>query len=118
MSGTATITNRGARQFEYREQSQLRLADGRKIEGERRYIFEECDGGFSVLFAENPPRLFHRVILKRIGSSLVGNGMHICGEDRYHSRYQFRADGPFTIEHAVRGPRKRYAINTNYSRQP
>jgi len=117
MSGTATIAGCADRQFEYHERGQLRLADGREIEGERRYIFEECDGGFSVLFAENPPRLFHRIVLNRTGSSLIGGGMHICGEDRYDSRYEFRADGSFTIEHAVRGPRKRYAIETRYARR-
>jgi len=117
MIGTATIAARGNGQFDYQERGRLRLTDGPTIEGERRYIFEECDDGFRVLFAESPPRLFHQIVLCRAGPSLVGSGVHICGEDRYDSRYEFRPDGSFVIEHAVRGPRKRYAINTNYSRQ-
>jgi hypothetical protein len=121
MVGTATIALRGNRQFDYHEQGQLRLADSRTIEGERRYIFEggpfeEGLGGFAVLFAENPPRLFHRVALSREGPSLVGSGVHLCAEDRYESRYEFRCDGSFFVEHAVRGPRKRYVITTRYSR--
>jgi len=117
MTGTAIIANLSGGQFQYHEQGHLHLADGQVIEAERRYLFEECRGGFTVLFAESPPRLFHRIVLNSAGSSLVGHAMHLCGEDRYDSRYEFRADGSFIVEHAVRGPRKRYAIVTNYSRR-
>jgi hypothetical protein len=117
MSGTAMIAVRSARQFEYHEKGQLRLADGREIEGERRYLFERCDGGFNVLFAERPPRLFHRVALIPTGSSLTGEAAHLCGEDRYESRFRFDVDDSFTIEHAVTGPRKRYRIKTLYTRR-
>jgi len=116
MSGTATIARQGTGGFAYHERGWLRLTDGQEIDAERRYLFEECDGGFSVFFAESPPRLFHRVVLDPIGSSLVGEGMHLCGDDRYDSRYRFDADGSFTIEHAVSGPRKRYTMETLYTR--
>jgi hypothetical protein len=116
MVGTAIIAARGNGQFDYHEQGQLRLPDNRMIEGERRYIFEEETGGFMVLFAESPPRLFHRITLSSVGLSLVGSAIHFCAEDRYDSRYEFRGDGSFVVEHAIRGPRKRYTINTRYSR--
>jgi len=116
LSGSATIVRQDDGCFAYHERGRLRLTDGQKIDGERRYLFEACDGGFSVLFAESPPRLFHRIVLDRSGSSLLGRGMHLCGDDRYDSRYQFDADGSFTIEHAVSGPRKRYRIQTLYTR--
>jgi hypothetical protein len=118
MTGTATFASLSVDQFHYHERGQLRLADGQVIEAERRYLFEECRGGFTVLFAESPPRLFHHIVLVRAGSSLVGHGVHLCGEDRYDSRYEFRPDGWFTIEHAVRGPCKGYTITTRYTREP
>jgi|HubBroStandDraft_6_1064221.scaffolds.fasta_scaffold209496_2 hypothetical protein len=117
MSWTATIISHDSGRFAYHEHGRLRLADGQEIDGERRYLFEECDGGFNVLFAESPPRLFHRVALIPTGSSLTGEAAHLCGDDRYDSRYRFDADGSFTIEHAVMGPRKRYRIETLYTRR-
>jgi hypothetical protein len=117
MIGTATITARGDGRFDYQERGRLRLADGQTIEGERRYIFEECDDGFRVLFAETPSRLFHQIVLCRAGPSLVGSGVHVCGEDRYDSRYEFCLDGSFHIRHAVAGPRKAYTVETGYARR-
>jgi hypothetical protein len=116
MSGTATIASLDDGRFSYHERGRLRLADGYEIDGERRYLFEESDGGFSVFFAESQPRLFHRIVLDRTGTGLVGEGTHLCGDDRYDSRYRFSADKSFTIEHAVSGPRKRYRIETLYTR--
>jgi Family of unknown function (DUF6314) len=98
------------------EHVRWRLADGRELEGERAYLFAADEGGFCVLFAENPPRLFHRIALGRIGVDLVGYGTHVCAEDRYDSRYEFCADGLIAVRHDVRGPRKRYAIATRYFR--
>jgi len=115
MIGTATIAPRGDGQSDYHECGRLILANGQVIEGERRYIFEGCSDGFAVLFAESPPRPFHRIGLSQIGASLVGSGVHLCGEDRYDSRYEFRADDTFVVAHEVRGPHKRYTIETHYS---
>jgi hypothetical protein len=116
MTGAATIAPRGAGQFDYREQGQFRLPDGRSLDAERRYIFDETESGFTVLFTEKPPRLFHRIALARIGPHLVGHGTHLCGDDHYASRYEFRADGSFVIAHRVSGPRKDYAMETRYVR--
>ena len=116
MIGTATIARRCGGQFDYREQGGLTLPDGRTVEAERRYLFAPEDAGFTVLFAETPPRLFHRVALEKLGPNLVGIGVHLCADDCYESHYEFRADGAFTVEHRVRGPRKRYAISSRYSR--
>ena len=118
MTGIATFRDSGGGRYLYAEEGCLRLADGQTVDAARRYIFEETDGGFAVLFAETPPRLFHRIVLHRVGSSLVGAGTHVCGDDRYDSRYRFQADGSFAVEHAVSGPRKRYALATRYAREP
>jgi hypothetical protein len=116
MTGTAAFTDLSGGHFDYREEGQLRLPDGQLIDTERRYIFEEKMDGFSVWFAETPPRLFHFVGLKRAGLSLIGEATHLCGDDRYDSRYEFRADGSFVIAHTVFGPRKAYAMETSYVR--
>ena len=117
MTGRAVITDKNDGQFGYREQGQLRLSDGRLIDAERCYIFAEDAAGFRVLFSESPPRLFHRIALSRVGPNLIGDGIHLCGDDRYDSRYEFRVDGSFIVRHGVVGPRKRYTIETRYCRQ-
>jgi hypothetical protein len=117
MNGVALFTDLGAGRLDYREHGQLRLPDGQVIDAERHYIFTDDADGFSVWFAETPPRLFHRVVLSHVGPSLIGEATHICGDDRYDSRYEFHADGTFAIRHAVRGPRKHYDITTRYRRE-
>ena len=116
MTGTASLADIGGGRFDYCEQGQLRLPDGHAIDAERRYVFEEHADGFSVWFAETPPRLFHRIVLRQVAVGLIGNASHRCGADRYDSRYEFRADGSFIIAHTVSGPLKAYAMETRYVR--
>jgi len=116
MTGRASFTDLRGGRLDYHEQGQLRLPDGQLIDAERRYVFEEHADGFSVWFAETPPRLFHRVVLGHGGSSLMGEATHLCGDDRYDGRYEFHSDGSFAVQHAVTGLRKRYSINTTYRR--
>jgi hypothetical protein len=118
MTGAAIFTRQADHRLEYHEQGRFRLPAGQIIDAERHYIFEEHDGGFTVLFAERPPRLFHRIALERSGANVVGTGMHLCGDDRYDSRYEFHPDGSFLIRHAVCGPRKNYVMHTTYRRDP
>jgi hypothetical protein len=116
MIGTATFTGRGRGRFDYAERGELKLTNGRRLDAERHYLLEETADGFTVWFAEAPPRLFHRIALRWTGQALVGAGQHLCGDDRYDSRYAFCADGSFSVHHAVAGPRKDYAIETRYRR--
>jgi hypothetical protein len=116
MVGKATILGRVDGRFDYVEHGRLMLADGRILDAERRYLFEQTDDGFAVRFAESPPRLFHRVALHRLGTSLAGVGTHACGDDRYDTYYEFRDDGSFLVTHAARGPRKRYVMKTRHTR--
>jgi hypothetical protein len=116
MAGTARFIPRGIGRFDYLEQGQLRLVDGRTLGTERGYIFEETESGFAVFFTQSPPRLFHRVTLEANGRNLVGVATHLCAGDRYDSHYEFRANASFTIEHRVCGPHKRYTSVTHYVR--
>lgn len=114
MTGTASFVERHDGRFDYAEDGLLTLADGHSLEATRRYLFETTADGFTVRFAGSPARLFHRVALRPAGAKLVGVALHHCGDDRYESRYEFRCDGSFSIRHAVTGPRKNYAIETDY----
>jgi hypothetical protein len=116
MTGAATLTERGDGCYDYRERGILTLASGQILDAARSYVFAETDDGFAVFFAETPPRLFHRIALIRQGASLAGGATHLCAEDLYDSRYEFRVDGSFAVEHRVRGPRKRYMMLTEYAR--
>jgi hypothetical protein len=115
MIGTALFTGRGGC-YEYTERGELTLANGCRLDAERRYLFDEAIDGFTVWFLEAPPRLFHRIALCRTGPALIGGGLHLCGDDRYDSRYAFHADGWFSVRHTVAGPHKDYAIETRYER--
>lgn len=118
LKGRATFEATEAASLAYLEQGTMRLADGREFEATRRYLFQSKPTGFAVFFAETPLRLFHEVTLKEADGSLSGHALHLCGEDRYDSRYQFRIDGTFVIRHAVSGPKKSYALETLYRREP
>jgi hypothetical protein len=118
MVGTATFLGCIDGRFGYAERGRVTLADGRILDAERHYLFEQTGDGFAVWFAEPLPRLFHGVVLCRLGTSLVGGSTHPCGDDRYDTRYEFRADGSFLVTHAVHGPRKRYVMETRYARPP
>jgi hypothetical protein len=116
MTGKAVFIGRGGGRFDYAEHGELTLADGHRLDAERRYLFEEAADGFTVWFPEAPPRLFHRIVLRSTGQILVGIGRHLCGDGRYDSRYAFHVDDSFSLQHAVAGPRKAYAIETRYRR--
>ena len=116
MIGAATFIDCGDGRFDYAEHGVLTLADGHRLDAMRRYRFEPSGDGFNVWFAGCPALLFHRVAVRPAGSKLVGNARHLCGDDLYESRYELRADGSFSVCHAVAGPRKRYAIDTDYTR--
>jgi hypothetical protein len=117
MRGQAAFTPAGEARLHYREDGRLVLNNGSEFDAAREYIFAPRAHGFSVLFQEKPPRLFHDVTLVAgQGGEWLGEADHPCGEDHYRSFYRFLPDGRFVIRHVVTGPRKGYTIVTNYSR--
>jgi len=116
MRGEAEFRRLPNGRLAYREQGRVELANGQAFDGHRDYVFAHSDGGFSVYFAEAPPRLFHRIALAREGDALEGSAGHLCAADQYHSRYRFLADGRFVVEHRVSGPRKDYLSRTVFTR--
>ncbi|WP_246801156.1 DUF6314 family protein [Bradyrhizobium genosp. L] len=115
MQGRASFTPLAGGSLAYREQGTLRLSNGTELEAAREYVFRESEGGFDVLFKEDPPRLFHAISLHGAGE-LAGEASHLCNLDTYRSSYRFLPDGTFIIRHVVSGPRKDYTMTTAYSR--
>ncbi|CAN5425456.1 hypothetical protein BH11PSE4_BH11PSE4_10060 [soil metagenome] len=116
MAGQASYSVDHDGSLVYREQGEVRLAGGASFASERAYLYRQRPTGFAVFFMENPPRLFHAVVLTRISDALAGDARHLCAADLYLSRYEFRADGTFSTRHDVSGPRKNYVLETTYCR--
>lgn len=117
MTGTAVFTRLDTGMLKYREEGRIQLADGKTFDGHREYLFERAPGGFAVFFAEQPPRLFHRIAIVRDGDALAGSATHLCTPDTYDSSYSFLGDGTFVIRHTVHGPRKDYLSATTFRRR-
>ena len=117
MTGTATFTRLETGAWKYREEGRIRLADGKEFDSHREYLFERAPGGFAVFFAEQPPRLFHGIVIVREGDALAGSATHLCTPDTYDSSYRFLGDGSFVIRHTVHGPRKDYLSATTFKRR-
>ena len=117
MQGVATFTPLDREWLAYREQGDLKLANGATVRAEREYVFSGSDGGFKVFFREDPPRLFHEISLSAsAGGGLSGRAQHLCRHDAYQSAYTFLPDGTFVVRHVVSGPAKDYTMNTTYMR--
>ncbi|OSJ32528.1 hypothetical protein BSZ19_18410 [Bradyrhizobium japonicum] len=117
LRGLATFSRLDEDSLAYREQGNLRLPNDTELQTEREYIFKKRDGGFDVFFKENPPRLFHAIVLSpHVGGGVTGDGRHLCNFDYYRSSYSFLPDGSIVIRHVVSGPRKDYKMTTAYSR--
>jgi hypothetical protein len=117
MVGIAEFKRLDAGMLKYREEGRIQWADGQAFDGHRDYLFERAPGGFTVLFAETPPRRFHGIAIARDGDALVGSAAHLCVADHYDSLYRFLADGSFVIAHVVNGPRKDYLSRTVFRRR-
>lgn len=117
MSGTAAFIRQPSGLLKYREEGRIRLEDGKEFDGHREYFYERSPGGFTVLFAETPMRVFHGIAIVREGDALIGAANHLCIADNYDSRYAFHADGSFVVEHTVKGPRKDYLSRTVFTRR-
>jgi hypothetical protein len=118
MAGQAVFTPIAGQWLHYREEGKLRLVNGAVLPAEREYLYAPHQSGFAVLFRENPPRLFHEIVLA-LGpdGEWRGEADHPCGPDIYRSLYRFLPDGSFIIRHVASGPRKNYTIVTSLVRE-
>lgn len=116
MSGAASFVLIAPGTALYREGGELRLHSGERLHSRQSYVYAEAAEGFVVRF-EDSGDLFEEVRLEPDGKgTLVGTAQHLCADDLYVSKYVFEADGSFTVQHEVNGPRKAYTVRTVYRR--
>ncbi len=123
--GKATITGRAhivptsADRARYDETARVRLADGTSLTGSQSYRYKRLAppaNGFDVLFADTG-ELFERLDFHpEPDGSLRADAEHVCGADRYVSRFVLDAHYRLHVEHAVTGPNKNYVVRTVYRR--
>jgi hypothetical protein len=95
----------------YAEEGQLRMGDAPSLTATRRYTWHDAGAGtIEVRFSDG--RLFHRFYADEPAPRAV----HDCPPDQYRARYDFARWPRWTAEWRVRGPRKDYAIVTEYRR--
>jgi Family of unknown function (DUF6314) len=117
MKGLATFSANDDGSFTCHERGRVHWADGQTFEAERRYLYRASPTGFAIFFFEEPARLFHDVRLQPAHRGLMAEASHQCKDDLYLGRYEFLADGTFSIRHHVSGPRKAYTLETTYHRR-
>lgn len=115
--GHAVFSQTQSHSFNYHETGILTLDQGAQFHASQNYIFEQEKAGFSIYFSEDPKRLFQKVSLNATqNNSLTGTAEHSCPPDTYLSTYSFFADGTFSIQHHVNGPRKKYSLISTYKK--
>ena len=120
MQGRATFTESENGNLQYFEEGEVQLLRGGEHRAHRHWLYTPSDTGFFVWFAEEPRRLFHHIELTQAPrGGWGGSAVHLCGDDRYASRYRFDSAGNlFRVDHAVQGPHKSYTSTTTYRRKP
>jgi hypothetical protein len=117
LSGHATFTEEGEDTYHYREEGELTLDrhdDG--LEATRDYIFHLEHATIAVYFGDGPDKgkLFHHLDFHGLTRAEAD---HQCGQDHYHSLYEFDFPEEFRITHTVKGPRKDYVSRSVYRRE-
>ena len=90
----------------YLERGVLEMGDA-AMDAERAYFWRSGSGGIEVFFDDG--RFFHK-----IGAS--GEAAHWCDPDQYDVTYDFSDWPVWTSRWQVKGPRKDYAMVSDYTR--
>ncbi|MGB1235528.1 MAG: DUF6314 family protein [Planktomarina sp.] len=110
LSGQATATGTARiGQGAYLEETTLTLPDGTVLNGTRKYLWAEVEGGIEVRFHDGRP--FHTIRFTAPADA------HWCDPDTYNVTYDFDAYPKWTSTWAVKGPRKDYRMVTRYRKQ-
>lgn len=108
--GQAGLTAAGDGALAYAETGQLQLAGAAPMTATRRYLWQFAGAQVDVRFADGRP--FHS-----FAPGMTGPGTdHPCGEDLYRVAYDFSAWPRWSARWDVRGPRKDYALHSQYDR--
>jgi hypothetical protein len=101
----------------YEEEGVLRLDSGAALAVRREYRYVLEPGGIRVMFAAPGASGDTLHVLRLAGGSdrswpAVATAVHLCGADTYAGEYRFESASRITIAMLVRGPAKRYRIET------
>jgi hypothetical protein len=108
--GIAVISAEGEAEASYAEEGLLRMGDGPQMTATRRYLWRFAGAAVEVFFADGRP--FHDF---RLDAGEVA-AEHLCGADLYRVRYGFGSWPVWTARWQVQGPRKDYAMVSQYRR--
>ena len=114
--GRAKLAPAGDGHLHYHEDGRMQLPGGGELASYADYLFTQQGGRLSLLFREEPPRLFQSFDLQARHGTLEAKSIHDCPPDLYRSRIAFQSDGTWSLQHAVTGPRKAYVSVTRYIR--
>ena len=107
LSGEAEFTYRDGL-WHYTETGDLEFAGRPTLRASREYRYIEIDGGAEVQFANGAP--FHVFYWQTASAS------HFCDPDTYEVNYDFSGWPNWSSEWTVSGPRKKYVMQSRYSR--
>lgn len=118
--GTARFTRQNDNEYDFREDGTLKLQNGEKLQFFRNYIYRLTDRSMDVLYGDGAQigEHYQSYILAQQQDKLVPIETHICSKDCYRGTYFLIGDNTFTLETAVKGPKKDYTIRTIFSRAP
>lgn len=109
-SGQAQFAPRPPQGLDYHESGLLHLGDAVPLVATRRYLWDFVAGKVAVRFADGQP--FHD-----FAPGTTGEGsLHLCGGDTYRVAYDFDQWPAWRVRWQVLGPRKDYAMTSQYQR--
>lgn len=114
MDGVAQYDALAHESLAYFERGEHRV-DGRRLDFYQAYQLRRLGDKVHVNFADGRP--FHSLFFQKDRHILKADALHLCGNDTYRGEYVFHGHDRFTVQWAVRGPRKDYTIETRYCRQ-
>ncbi|SDV49158.1 DUF6314 family protein [Chitinasiproducens palmae] len=116
--GEAAFTRRAPGVFDYVERGVLHLPNGAELAANRAYRYELADPYIDIVFADGPStgQRFVRLAWRADVAAWRATELHLCAADRYDVTLHIDEREAFTVDVAVRGPRKAYNTSTRFSR--
>jgi hypothetical protein len=108
--------------LEYYEKGRLSLANGKRLDAEKRYTYLLQDGTIEVRFADGMNDGQHFVFIEfptfqeQPWPIESAEDTHICRLDTYKAVFRFESPDSFSTTYNVCGPRKGYVSRSVYTR--
>lgn len=119
--GQAQFNRLGANELHYQEQGVFTHAATQQCyQTTRDYYYCYCErtGAIYIYLRPEQTQLLHTLQFKQTAEALAtACGTHQCGSDFYRADYKFLTLTNFEIVYQVCGPRKNYAMSTQFFKQ-